>query len=92
MAAFPAKLSPIMLPSTFKSLPTTTSPFLSIVKTFPPTVFVPNANLISLVFDPGSKSILALEPNKTKLSSSIGFKALGFASKLSVVCFLIELF
>ena len=85
---FPIDTSPF----TFKSLPTTTFPFLSIVKTFPFCVAVPNANLTSLVLDVGFKSIFALDPNKTYVSLSIGFKALAFASKLSAVCFFMELF
>ena len=85
---FPIDTSPF----TSKSLPITTFPFLSIVKTFPFCVAVPNANLISLVLDIGFKSILALEPNKTYVSLSIGFNALAFVSKLSAVCFFIELF
>ena len=69
-----------------------TLPFLSIVKTFLFLFAVPKANLTSLVSDAVFKSIFALEPNKTKLSLSIGFRALALTSKLSSICFLIELF
>ena len=85
---FPIETSPF----TFKSLPTTTLPLLSIVNTFPFCVDVPKANLISFVEELGSKSIFAFDPIKTKLSLSVTLDVVTEESLFTATSFFMVLF